>query len=235
MSWQILLSGLALGAISSFHCIGMCGPLALALPLQYLPPYQKVTGIFLYNIGRVFTYSLLGLFFGFVGRQIYLGGLQQWFSICIGCIILIGVIHPLLFKKQYRLQFIDAANLKLQQFIGKYILQKQLYGLFLIGAANGLLPCGMVYFAIAAALATGSVEGGVAFMAFFGLGTIPLMLSLSYFGFMIGISVRRNIQKAVPFLIATMAILLILRGMNLGIPYVSPHFDNAAARAISCH
>src|ERR1035437_8394759 len=235
MFWQILISGLALGAISSFHCIGMCGPLALALPLQYLPPYKKLTGIFLYNLGRVVTYSLLGLFFGFVGRQIYLGGLQQWFSILIGCLILVGVFQYCLFKKHFRLQLMDAVNLKLQQFIGRYIRQTQLYGMFLIGSANGFLPCGMVYFAIASALATRSVEGGVGFMASFGLGTIPLMFLLPYFGFMISIPVRRNIQKAVPFFIATMAILLILRGMNLGIPYVSPHFDNAAARVIPCH
>ena len=235
MFWQIFLSGLALGAISSFHCIGMCGPLALALPLQYLPPYQKLTGIFLYNLGRVATYSLLGLFFGFVGRQIYLGGLQQWFSIILGCIILVGVFQYFLFKKHFRLQLMDTFNLKLQQFIGRYIRQKQLYGMLLIGAANGFLPCGMVYFAIAAALATGSVEGGVGFMVSFGLGTIPLMFLLPYFGGMISISVRRNIQKAVPFFIATMAILLILRGLNLGIPYVSPYFDNAAARVIPCH
>jgi len=235
MPWQIFLSGLALGGISSFHCIGMCGPLALALPLQYLPPYKKLTGIFLYNLGRVFTYSLLGLFFGFAGRQIYLGGFQQWFSIVLGGIILLGVFQYFLFKKHFRLKLMDAANLKLQQFIGKYIRQKQLYGMFLIGSANGLLPCGMVYFAIAGALATGSVEGGVGFMASFGLGTIPLMFLLPYFGFMISIPVRRNIQKVVPYFIATMAILLILRGMNLGIPYVSPYFDNSAARAISCH
>jgi sulfite exporter TauE/SafE len=235
MPWQIFLSGLALGAISSFHCIGMCGPLALALPLQHLPPYKKLAGIFLYNLGRVVTYSLLGLFFGFAGRQIYLGGLQQWFSIIIGCIILLGVFQYFLFKKHFRLKFMDSANLKLQQFIGRHIHQKQLYGLFLIGSANGFLPCGMVYFAIAAALATGSMEGGVGFMAAFGLGTIPLMALLPYFGFMISITVRRTIQKAVPYLIASMAILLILRGMNLGIPYVSPHFDNTAARTISCH
>ena len=106
--------------------------------------------------------------------------------------------------------------------------------MFLIGAANGLLPCGMVYFAIAGALAAGSVVHGVLFMASFGLGTFPLMMLLSYFGFIINISLRNKIRKAVPYFMAAIAILLILRGMNLGIPYISPSF-NAAGESIPCH
>ena len=125
--------------------------------------------------------------------------------------------------------------MQLQQFIGKYIQRKQLYGMFLIGAANGLLPCGMVYFAIAGALAAGSIASGVAFMASYGLGTMPLMIMLSYFGFMINLSVRNTMKKMVPYFVATMAVLLILRGMNLGIPYISPYFENTSGKVISCH
>lgn len=235
MPWQVFISGLVLGAVSSFHCIGMCGPIALTLPLQHLSPDKKLAGILLYNFGRVVTYSLLGLFFGFAGRQIYLGGFQQWFSIVLGCIILLGLVVSFISKKKYRLRFLDKANLQLQLFIGKYLRKRQLYAMFLIGAANGLLPCGMVYFAIAGALATGSITGGVIFMASFGLGTIPFMLLLPYFGIMVNVSVRNSIKKVIPYVIATMAVILILRGMNLGIPYLSPYLENSAARVIPCH
>jgi len=235
MIWQLLISGMALGMVSSFHCVGMCGPIAFSLPVQYLPVPQKVIGILLYNAGRVITYSILGLCFGFIGRQVYLGGFTQWFSIILGVLILIIVLQSMLNKKFLHLNFLDKTNIKLQQFIGKYIQQKQLYGMFLIGAANGLLPCGMVYFAIAAALASGSIIGGVVLMASFGIGTMPLMILLSYFGFMIKISVRNTMKKMVPYFVAAMAVLLILRGMNLGIPYLSPYFENVAGKAVSCH
>lgn len=235
MYWQVILSGLVLGLISSFHCVGMCGPIAFSLPVHYLPSARKLIGILLYNIGRVVTYSLLGLFFGYVGRQIFLQGFQQWFSIILGLIILLVLLQSIITKKFLHLNFFDKINIQLQQFIGKYIRQKQLYGMFLIGIANGLLPCGMVYFAIAGALATGSITGGVVFMALYGLGTMPFMILLSYFGFMISISVRNTMKKIVPYFVAAMAVLLILRGMNLGIPYISPYFENTSGKAVICH
>ena len=235
MMWQLVLSGIALGLISSFHCVGMCGAIAFSLPIHYLPSHKKLIGILLYNFGRVVTYSLLGLIFGFIGRQVYLSGFQQWFSISIGVLILLILLQSILQKKILHLRFFDKANMQLQQFIGKYIQRKQLYGMFLIGAANGLLPCGMVYFAIAGALAAGSIASGVAFMASYGLGTMPLMIMLSYFGFMINLSVRNTMKKMVPYFVATMAVLLILRGMNLGIPYISPYFENTSGKVISCH
>jgi sulfite exporter TauE/SafE len=235
MPWQLIVSGFVLGILSSFHCVGMCGPIALVLPVHTLPSGKKLAGILVYNTGRVVTYSLLGLFFGFAGRQIYLGGLQQWFSIILGCSILTALIISLVTGKARRWGLGQKVLRGLQTIIGKYIRRKQLYSLFIIGTANGLLPCGMVYFAIAGALATGSLGGGVIFMASFGLGTIPFMVMLCYFGQLISISARNSIKKTVPWLMASLAILLILRGMNLGIPYVSPFFDNAAARTISCH
>jgi len=234
MHWQIFLSGLSIGLISSFHCIGMCGPIAFSLPIHYLKPQQKALGVFLYNAGRIFMYSFLGLIFGFIGRLIYLQGFARWFSMILGLVILSLLLYSAIQKSYIRVGFLDKANIKIQKFITVYIQKKQLYGMFLIGAANGLLPCGMVYFAITGALAAGSVVHGVLFMASFGLGTFPLMMLLSYFGFIINISLRNKIRKAVPFFMAAIAILLILRGMNLGIPYISPSF-NAAGESIPCH
>ncbi|MFY7651381.1 MAG: sulfite exporter TauE/SafE family protein [Chitinophagaceae bacterium] len=233
--WQIIFSGLMIGLISSFHCVGMCGAIAFSLPVQYLPPQLKLLGIILYNLGRVTTYGLLGLFFGFVGRQFFVGGMQQLFSIALGICILLFLALSKQTNGKYTWKPIAKFNNALQNFIINYIQKKQLYGLFIIGLANGLLPCGMVYFAITGAMATGSLQGGVSFMVAFGLGTLPLMALLSQFGFIVGLNARNFIKKSIPFFAAAMAVLLILRGLNLGIPYVSPILQNTGSSAISCH
>ena len=235
MSLQWVISGLLLGLASSFHCVGMCGAIAFSLPVHYLPPQKKLTGIILYNLGRVLVYAVLGLIFGIMGRQVYLAGFQQSFSITLGIVLLLVVVKPYVTKSKVRVRIIDRATLKLQNFIAAYIQKKQLYGMLFIGAANGLLPCAMVYFAITIAVASASVQAASLFMIFFGAGTLPLMLLLSYSGFVVGLNARNLVKRVTPYIMATMAVLLILRGMNLGIPYLSPYFDNTAARTISCH
>lgn len=235
MFWQPIITGFALGTVSSFHCVGMCGPIALSLPVHFLSPQKKSTGIFLYNLGRVTVYSLLGLLFGFAGRQFYLGGLQQGLSIVMGSLVLLFLLQSFLNKKWITDRWLEKPTRKLQRLMMRFMQQKTLGGLFLLGAANGLLPCGMVYFAITGAMAAATVAGGVAFMAAFGLGTLPAMFALSFFGSMIGLKARNTMKKAVPFVMLTMGILLILRGLSLNIPYVSPILPGASANVVPCH
>ena len=233
MLWQILLSAISLGFISSFHCVGMCGPIALSLPVQYLSPHKKFTGIVLYNIGRVFAYALLGLIFGFIGRQIFVRGFANIFSIVLGVVIIIAAIVFYFNNKYLKIVFIEKLTVVLQRIISANIQKKQLSGMFLIGAANGLLPCGMVYFAIAGALATSNILHGMLFMALFGLGTVPLMIVVSNFGYLISISLRNTVKKIIPYFLILMGVLLVLRGMGLGIPYISPAVQQAGD-AVSC-
>lgn len=235
MLLQLFIAGFALGAVSSFHCVGMCGPIALSLPVHYLPSAQKITGIVLYNLGRITTYALLGLLFGFAGRQLYLGGLQQGFSIVMGSLLLVFFIAALMHKTLFRIRSADRLTLKLQAFIASYMQQKKLYGMFMLGLANGLLPCGMVYFAITGAMAAGTVDGGVLFMTAFGSGTFPAMLALSFFGSLISLRIRNQMKKVMPFVMLVMGVLLVLRGLNLNIPYISPYLQANNADAVSCH
>ncbi len=245
MVLQWLIAGFLLGAVSSFHCVGMCGPIAISLPVYYLPPAKKVAGLLLYHSGRILVYSLLGLLFGFVGRQFFLGGLQQGFSIFLGSLLLIFFLGSLLHSQKLRFRQLDrltlplqqyiGKNLPLQQYIGKNLQKKTLSSMLLLGAANGLLPCGMVYFAITGALASGSISDGVMFMAAFGLGTFPAMFAISYFGSRISLSARNTMKKAVPFVMLLMGVLLILRGLNLNIPYISPYLSSQSKDIIPCH
>ena len=232
---QFIIAGLTLGIISSMHCVGMCGPLSLALPTQYLASLKRMLAILLYQVGRVITYSALGFIFGLLGRRIYLAGFQQWFSIGMGMLILFLVAHHWIFRKRLQLQFLNSFYITVQRMMIRILNSKGMAPYLFFGIANGFLPCGMVYMALAGALVTTDIYQSVLFMAAFGLGTLPAMIAVSFLKQFIGTQTRSSFRKAVPILISVMAVILILRGMNLGIPFVSPSLPSATATPVTCH
>jgi hypothetical protein len=224
---ELVIAAISLGLLGSLHCIGMCGPIALALPVHHYSPLKKYIGILVYNLGRATTYSLLGLLFGLVGQSFYLGGLQQSLSITLGAVILLAIIisySPI--NSLIKFNFLNGLINSLKNNLGKLFNKKGIRFLFLIGLLNGLLPCGFVYIAIAGAIATGNFINGALFMFLFGLGTVPAMLAITAFGQFINIRYRNAIHKSVPYLVSIMAVLLIVRGLNLGIPMLSPQYKN---------
>ncbi len=227
---QIAIAAFTMGIIGSFHCIGMCGPLALALPLGDDSLHSKFIGALLYNTGRIVTYSLFGLVSGLLGKSFALLGFQQWLSILLGTAILLLLIIPKFFPGSLR-QFNTSNNFfqKIRFAFGQLFFKKNQSTLFAIGLLNGLLPCGLVYLAIAGATATGDIKNSILFMAAFGAGTLPVMWSIAFWGNFIGISIRQKIRSAYPYLMMLMACLLIVRGMGLGIPYISPAADMGKA------
>ena len=223
-----------MGVIGSFHCIGMCGPLALALPLKDDSLLSKFTGALLYNSGRIITYSLFGLAAGSVGQGFSFFGFQQSLSVAAGILILLLVLVPKFFPGAARNTHMGGKFFeKIRHLFGQLFFKKNQSTLFAIGFLNGLLPCGLVYLAIAGAAATGKIPDAVLFMAAFGAGTLPVMWSIAFWGNFIGVSIRQRIRKVYPYMMMLMACLLILRGMGLGIPYISPA-ENTVAKKISC-
>jgi len=208
-----------IGLFGSVHCIGMCGPLAFAIPAsenKLLLVFDKV----LYNFGRVLTYSLLGLLIGFAGRQLWIYGAQQVISLVSGLLIILAGI-----TRFFKLSVAGSGILsRLFSPINKllvYALQHRC-GNFAVGAINGLLPCGFVYLALAGALTTASPLTAATYMLWFGLGTFPLMLiAMIGTGFFTP-AIRRRINRAIPYLMVCIGFWFILRGLNLNIPYLSP-------------
>jgi uncharacterized protein len=218
-----LITGLTIGLVGSLHCLGMCGPIALALPLHSDSWFNKVSGGLLYNSGRIITYGMLGALFGLLGRGIEMAGFQQWASILVGAMMIISVLFPLVFKQSISLDklFSGYAGRLIASF--RKLFEKESFGgLFSIGLLNGLLPCGLVYVALAGALNTNGIISGVAFMVMFGLGTIPALLVVSLLGNVISLNFRRKLRMVIPTFVLMLGLLFILRGMNLGIPYISP-------------
>jgi hypothetical protein len=222
MSPEILAS-FFIGLFGSAHCIGMCGPIAIALPVPNSNNISFVAGRLLYNIGRVATYSFLGAVFGLLGSRLVISGFQQSVSIALGVAIVIAVLIPPKYKaKITQHQVVQKVTLPLKSGISDLFKRGTFSALFLIGILNGFLPCGLVYVALAGAIASGNAISGSAVMILFGLGTVPTMFAATVFGKFININIRRKISKAVPVFALVLGLLFILRGMSLGIPYISP-------------
>jgi len=235
MIWASVIAGFSLGMVGSLHCVGMCGPLAIALPVQHLAAIKKFISLLIYQLGRIVTYAALGLLFGSLGRTFYIAGLQQWLSVSLGILILISALIYFLRKRTVHFIFLNRFYSKVQMVIGALLRSgKGTSAFFLMGMANGFLPCGMVYLAIAGALSSVSITHSVMFMALFGAGTLPAMMMVSYFGQSIPMSVRMSMRKAVPYFIIAMGLILVLRGLNLGIPFISPELPGPAGETVSC-
>ena len=218
-----ILTAFFVGLFGSFHCIGMCGPIAIALPVPNSNNLSFVTGRLLYNLGRVATYSFLGAVFGLLGSRLVISGFQQSVSIVLGIAIVIAVLIPPMFKaKITQHRYIQKITLPLKSGISDLFKRGTFSAMFLIGILNGFLPCGLVYVALAGAIASGDAISGSAVMILFGLGTVPTMFAATIFGKFINLNVRRKISKAVPIFALVIGLLFIVRGMGLGIPYISP-------------
>jgi len=227
------ITPLTIGLIGSFHCIGMCGPIVVALPLKKHNLVSKITGAILYNSGRVLTYSVLGILFGLLGRGIHMAGFQQWTSILLGIAMIISVLFPFVFREKITIAGLFsgfAARLILK--LKKLFTDRSYFSLLMIGLLNGLLPCGLVYVAIAGAINSGNILSGALFMMLFGIGTIPLLLIATLASDAIGQRLRSKMQKVVPYFVFMLGVLFILRGMSLGIPYVSPTSEKLAPKTM---
>lgn len=219
----MFVTALILGILGSFHCVGMCGPIAFLLPLDRTNSVKKYSQLFLYHIGRLFTYSILGLLFGMLGKGLNLFGFQQKLSIGIGIIMILVIIIPQKHVKRFSISKpIYSAISKVKSALGSQLKKRTPDTFFTIGFFNGFLPCGLVYIAVFGAIASGSLVDGSLYMLGFGLGTIPLMTTAVYLGNFLKGELRQKIRKAIPVFVVIVGCFFILRGMGLGIPYVSP-------------
>ncbi len=218
---EILITAFLLGLMGSFHCVGMCGPIALSLPLRGDNFWQKAWGGLLYNFGRSITYGIKGAFFGLIGFSFSILGFQKGISITMGSFMIASVLIPKYFKKRKLIKF-EFITIRLNRALQRLFKMRSYKGLFLIGLANGVLPCGLVYLALAGAVGTGSAPLGMGYMILFGLGTLPMMMLIALIGNVVSIPIRNKMNKVVPYIIVIIGLIFILRGLTLGIPYLSP-------------
>ncbi|PKQ46399.1 sulfite exporter TauE/SafE family protein [Confluentibacter flavum] len=233
----MLISAFVLGLLGSFHCVGMCGPIAFMLPLNRTNTYIKISQIVLYHLGRLLTYSIIGFAFGLIGKSLYLFGFQQQLSIIVGLLMIVVVLIPYqTFSKYNASKPLFKIISKVKSSLGAALKKKTLETFLTIGFLNGFLPCGLVYMAVFAAIASGNALSGSLYMAIFGLGTIPLMTTAIYFSHFLKGNMRQKIQKAIPVFVVIIGLLFILRGLGLGIPYLSPApMHDIVTSSMDCH
>jgi sulfite exporter TauE/SafE len=218
----MLASAIIFGLLGSFHCIGMCGPIAFMLPVDRQKPVKRFFQITSYHLGRLFTYSIIGLLFGFLGRGFYFFGFQQQLSIIVGVLMIFTIVFPSILKKLSLSKQISTTILKIKNSLGQELKKKGNDTFFTIGFLNGFLPCGLVYMAIFGAITTSNAFTGSLYMFLFGLGTIPLMTAFVYLGNFTKGNFKKHIQKAIPIMVVFIGVFFIIRGLGLGIPYISP-------------
>jgi uncharacterized protein len=233
----MLYSALILGLISSLHCIGMCGPIAMMLPVDHKNEAKKVTQIVTYHLGRLSAYATIGLIFGLLGRGFFLAGIQQKISIFIGiAMILVALTPEKIFAKYNFSKPVFKIISQIKSSLGSQFKNRSYKSIFTIGLLNGFLPCGMVYVALFGAIAMQSASFGVLYMVLFGLGTVPLMTIVVYVNSLIKTPFRNKIQKAIPYFAIIIGVLFILRGLGLDIQYVSPsNMSLIVQQTPNCH
>ncbi|MCC5927619.1 MAG: sulfite exporter TauE/SafE family protein [Cyclobacteriaceae bacterium] len=234
----MLWTAFVIGIMGSFHCVGMCGPLVLALPGQSrIIPMRFLYTRLLYNAGRIITYSLMGLFIGLIGQTFSIAGYQQFLSILAGITLLVLVFVPLADGRQMgSTGKFGRLSAKIRSTLSSLFKKTGANTHLFIGLLNGLLPCGLVYLALAGSIAMGSVSGSMTYMALFGLGTVPMLLAVAFAGNMISLQWRSRLYKLIPAFMFILAVLFILRGLNLGIPYISPELQGkSVVDPVICH
>lgn len=222
MEIALIFAALGLGFATGFHCIGMCGPIALSLGLSKSQQVNFHLQNLTYQFGRIFTYTLLGAVVGIVGEGFHLAGFQQYITIFAGILLIIMALFSFGGDFASKIPAINNALLRVKINLGKFLQKKDYTSRFLTGVLNGFLPCGMVYMALTASLAAGGIWQSASFMALFGLGTFPFMFAVVLFGNLINTATRTKILKFVPIFMLVLGGLFILRGLEIGIPYISP-------------
>lgn len=229
-------AGFVLGILGSFHCLGMCGPIAIAIPHRSSSRLGILLESLVYNFGRVITYSVMGLLLGFVGTPLRLAGIQEYVAVATGILMLLFLIIPLkYYQGTGNIKFVNSFVMSFKRKFNEFFNSKSMFSLLIFGFLNGLLPCGLVYIALAGSFASTDLLTSTLYMSAFGIGTVPMLALLYFTKNMLTLNLRKKLTKLIPYGVALVAILMILRGLSLGIPLISPQLpDKVVSEAPSC-
>lgn len=208
-----------IGLITSIHCIAMCGGINLSQTLQKTADKEvsrtMFKNTFIYNTGRVISYTIIGGVLGAVGGLAGMGTGIQTSILFQGLLKLIaGLLMVLMGMNMLE---IFPRRLKLYLQLPAFIRRKtgKSKTPFLVGLCNGLMPCGPLQSMQIVALASGNVFVGVLSMLCFSLGTVPLMLGFGFVFSSLGKRFTKQILKFGAVLVVVLGLSMISQGSAL--------------------
>lgn len=231
---MMIFPAFVLGFAGSLHCVGMCGPIAMAVPVGKGSRLQQGMAFSLYQFGRISAYAVLGFLFGVLGFGLNMAGFQQSLSLAVGIIMLLFIWFPKLSGKLGMSHGLAKYQSRVTRYMAVRLKSNRLPALLGLGFFNGLLPCGLVYIALAGSVATYDPVYGAVFMAVFGLGTAPALFLVGFTGRQVSVSLRTQFRKVAPLIATVFAVLFILRGLGLGIPFLSPELGTTITNTEIC-
>ncbi|WP_229254108.1 sulfite exporter TauE/SafE family protein [Dyadobacter sp. NIV53] len=233
MTNALPLLAVTMGLMSSFHCISMCGPIALTLPVRKGNFWQKFAGLSVYNGGRAISYAMLGAVIGCVSSSLVWIGYLRYLSVFAGMLMLVYVFWPSKLDLYFHPpKFWQEVINHVKKGMSEMLKSRKIHGWFMLGMLNGLLPCGMVYLALMSSVATGSISGAGTFMLLFGIGTLPMMMAVGFFKNWFTPVLRTQIRKLTPVILAVAGIWLVGRGIFIQYPSVN---SGSSAQITICH
>ena len=212
----IWISGFLLGFAGSAHCVAMCGPLVVAMRGGLADPDSRASArraVVAYQAARVATYAGLGLLAGAIGESIAIRGFGRLLAIAAGIALLAGAVAPAVSGLRPLARLAGRLSGAAMRAVRRQRTRRPLAAAAGAGAVNGLLPCGLVYAALAIALASGSRSSAAAFMVAFGLGTMPAVSLIWAASGRLAPSGGRLARRLAPAAMALAGVILIVRGV----------------------
>jgi uncharacterized protein len=208
----LLLTGLV-GSVG--HCLGMCGPLVILAGARY--PRQGIAATplhLLYHTGRILVYALMGIIVGAVsgeaGKITSAARIPGLLSVLVGTAVILAGLSYLGWLPFWRRSLHSGGWW--QQAMKRVMKTPGSAGVFLLGALNGLLPCGLVYEALLiGATSTQPLVGGLGMLAF-GAGTVPALVVFGVGAQMLSVHVRRTLVWVGGIFVILVGVDLVLRG-----------------------
>lgn len=221
-----------IGLVGSMHCIAMCGPLAIVA--NRIGKNQNVINSIIYNFSRIAIYVLLGLLFGLIGQVAIVNGLQKWLSVILG--ISVVVLSLTMFLKPQLNNYLTGQFGVVFKLLGKMNRpgQRGFKNTALLGVVNGFLPCGLVYMGVAGAIVQTTQLNSALFMLAFGLGTLPMMFSLTFSGSKLLSLVRGNYKRVLSIGLFSFGVFLVYRGIGMEFTEALTNMLNPAAGITGC-
>ena len=214
-----LLSMFLLGLAGSLHCAVMCGPLCMALPLSREDKNKMLIQSFIYHSGRILGYASLGMVIGLAGQALVFMRIQNVIIISTGILFLIIGAYQVSKKNLNFSYFTQLQQPKLiKKTFSTLINRSDKASIVAMGFLNGLLPCGLVYSALALSIQNFTIKSTIINMVFFGFGTLPMMISLTAGIGATFFSKKINFKSVSPYIFLLMGILMIYRGLNMNLP-----------------